>query len=120
MNKIILIGRLTKDSELRYSPTGMAVVKNSIAVDDGFGEKKKTDFFNIVCFGKTAEATAQYTEKGSKVSIVGKLKTNSYEKDGVKVNNVEIIIEEIEFLSVKKSDNKKDLAEIDDDLFPFN
>jgi single-strand DNA-binding protein len=119
MNKIILIGRLTKDSELRYSPTGMAVVKNSIAVDDGFGEKKKTDFFNIVCFGKTAEATAQYTEKGSKVSIIGKLKTNSYEKDGVKVNNVEIIIEEIEFLSLKKNDKKQDFTDISDVDLPF-
>jgi single-strand DNA-binding protein len=119
MNKIILIGRLTKDSELRYSPTGMAVVKNSIAVDDGYGEKKKTDFFNVVCFGKTAEATAQYTEKGSKVSVAGKLKTNSYEKDGQKVNNVEIYIEEIEFLSLKKNDKKQDFTEINDVDLPF-
>ena len=119
MNKIILIGRLTKESELRYSPTGMAVVKNSLAVDDGYGDKKKTDFFNVVCFGKTAEATAQYTEKGSKVAINGKLKTNSYEKEKVKVNTVEIIIEEIEFLSLKKGDKKQDFTEISDVNLPF-
>ena len=92
MNLIILSGNLTKDCELRYTAgTGKAVVSFSIAVNEGYGDKKTTQFFNITSFG--AEKVADYLTKGTKVLIRGRLRNNSYEKDGVKHYTTEIIAE---------------------------
>lgn len=102
MNKVLLRGRLTKDTVLKYTEKGLAVTRGTIAVDDGYGEKKQTDFFNFLAFGKTGEAIAQYTNKGSNILLVGKMKNNSYEKDGVKKYSTEIIVEEVEFLEKRK------------------
>lgn len=117
MNKTILLGRLSKDSELRYSANGLAILRNSIAVNDGYGDNKKVDFFNIVCFGKTAEAVAQFTEKGSRVVISGKVKNNNYQKDGKTVYSTEIHVEDIEFLSQKKeASTSKTINDFEDDF----
>jgi len=73
MNIIILKGNLTKDIELRYTPSGLAVGKSSIAITDGFGDKQKTFFFDLTFFGKTAEMVNQHFRKGSQILIHGKL-----------------------------------------------
>jgi single-strand DNA-binding protein len=117
MNKVILCGRLTKDAELRYSPNGVALFKTSLAVDDGHGDKRKTDFFNLVSFGKLAETMAQYTRKGTKILITGKVKNNNFEKDGVKQYYTDIIIEELELLDKKPIDEANNI-ELNADL-PF-
>lgn len=110
MNKLILTGRLTKDPELRYTPgKGTAVTNFSMAVDDGFGDNKKTYFFNVVVWGKSAETVAQYTSKGSKVLVNGKLTNRDYQaKDGTKKYVTEVVADlfnGIEFLDNKNSNN---------------
>ena len=109
MNKVVQIGRMTKDAELKYLPgSGTAVANFSIAVDDGFGDNK-TFFFNIVVFGKSAEAVVNYTHKGSKVAVIGKLTTRTWDaQDGTKRYATEIVADSfggIEFLD-SKSDNQ--------------
>ena len=101
MNKVIMSGRLVKEFEIRMTPSGTSVARSSIAVDDGYGENKKTYFFNLVAFGKTAENLEKYSFKGQKILIEGKLQSGSYEKDGVKHSTTDIIIDKSEFLSFK-------------------
>jgi len=103
MNSLTLIGRLTKDPELRYlANTGNAVARFSIAVNRPFAKKDAevtADFFNIVVWGKRAETCTNYLQKGLQVAIQGRLQNNNYtDKDGVKRYSVEIIAENVEFI----------------------
>lgn len=131
MNTVILSGRLVKESDLRYTQTGTAVYSNTIAVDDGYGENKKTYFIDVTAFQKTAENAAQWTFKGQRVNITGKLVKRSYDNaEGKKVYITEVHIQQIEYMDYKEkagSDNtqKNPFADIstpmsipDDDL-PF-
>ena len=103
MNSVNLIGRLTRDPDVKYT-TGsepMAVARFSIAIDryEKNGEQK-ADFPTIVCFGKTAENCERYIHKGSQVGIEGRIQTGSYtNKDGVKVYTTDVIAKKVEFLS---------------------
>ena len=127
MNKIFLSGNLTKDVELRYTPSGKAVVKVGIAVRRPFSkEKDATDFFNLVAWDKTAEFFGRYLAKGSKVLIEGRLQNNDYtDKNGVKHYAVDVIVENVEFAGSKvekKSDEPKDEFDgtpVNDDDMPF-
>ena len=89
LNKCTFIGRLGKDVEMRYTPSGTAIANFSIAVsetwkDKATGEKKeKTEWINCVAFGRTAEICGEYLTKGKQVYIEGKMQTDKYEKDGV-------------------------------------
>lgn len=103
MNKFIGIGRLTKDAELRFSQTGTAIANSSIAIEDGFGDKKKTFFFNLVVIGKFAETFAEWTFKGQRIAIEGKLQQRDYEKDGRKLYITEIVTQNVEFLERKRT-----------------
>ena len=103
MNSLTLIGRLTKDPELRYlANTGNAVARFSIAVNRPFAKKEAevtADFFNVVVWGKRAETCTNYLQKGLQVAIQGRLQNNNYtDKDGVKRYSVEIIAENVEFI----------------------
>lgn len=100
MNKIVLIGNLTKDAELRYAQgTGNAVAKFTLAVPRGY-KKDETDFINCVVFSKMAENVAQYTQKGSKVAVEGELRVNSYTaNDGTKRYVTEVFCNNVEFLT---------------------
>ena len=110
LNKFICIGNMTRDPELRFSQSGIAVCKFSIAINDGWGDKKTVSFINCVAFGKTAEATANYTHKGSKVGIESRVQTSSYEnKEGKKVYTTDFIIDKIEFLDSKKDKQEEDV-----------
>ena len=94
MNTVNLIGRLTKNIELRYTNTQVAVARFSLAVDRGKdkdGKDKGADFPSIIAFGKTAEFLEKWTEKGSRLSVVGHIQTGSYEKDGMKFFTTDII-----------------------------
>lgn len=109
MNKVILMGRLTRDPEVRYSqgenPT--AISRISLAVNRRFkreGEEQTADFFNCVAFGKTAEFQEKYFKKGTKVVIIGRLQSGSYtNKDGQKVYTTDVVVEEQEFAESKGS-----------------
>ena len=94
VNKVMLVGRLGKDPELRDN----GVCKFNIATDDGRGDRDETNWHTITCFGKNAENAAKYLSKGREVHIEGRVKNNNYESDGVKHYAYEIIAERVTFL----------------------
>ena len=105
MNNVTLIGNLTKDVEVRYS-TGekqTAVGRFTLAINSGFGDRKRVDYINIVCFGKTAENAEKFLAKGSKCAVRGRIQTGSYEGKNGKVYTTDIIADEVEFLSTRQS-----------------
>lgn len=107
MNKVIMDGNLTKQPELRFTANDKAVATFSIAVNEGYGDKKQTNFFNVVAWGKIGENVANYLDKGSKVLICGRLQNRSYEsKDGTKKYITEIIATEVQFLSKGKGQDQ--------------
>ena len=128
MNNVILIGRLVREPELRYtSGSQMAVCRFTLAIDRRVkqGEEKKTDFPNIICFGKTAENCEKFLSKGRKVAVQGRLQTGSYEKDGVKHYTTDVIADNVEFLEWGEKTGTKASAsvpegfeELDEDV-PF-
>ena len=109
-NQVHLIGRLTKDVDLKYTPNGVAVASISLAVQrDRKNEKGEyeTDYPNIIVWQKSAENLANYCKKGDKIGIEGRLQTRNYAgKDGKKVYVTEVVTNSVEFLSVKGWENK--------------
>ena len=107
MNKVILMGRLTRDPEVRYSQgqNSTAIAKFSIAVDRRFKRdgQPDADFFNCTCFGKQGEFVEKFLQKGTKVVVTGRVENDNYEKDGVKHYSVQIMVEEIEFAESKNA-----------------
>lgn len=111
MNKVILMGRLTRDPEVRYStgesPT--AIARYTLAVDRRFKREgeQNADFINCLCFGKSAEFVEKYFRQGMKVTICGRIQTGSYtNKDGVKVYTTEVVVEEQEFAENKAANQQ--------------
>lgn len=108
MNKVVLIGRLTRDPDIR-STAGeqpLTVARYTLAVDRKFkqGEERKADFISCVCFGKSAEFAEKYLRKGVKLAIWGRIQTGSYQnKDGQTVYTTDVIVEEQEFAESKNS-----------------
>lgn len=108
MNKVILIGRLTRDPEVRYSQgeNASAIARFSLAVDRKYKRdgEATADFINCVSFGKQAEFCEKYLRQGTKIAIVGRIQTGSYtNKDGQKVYTTDIVVDEIEFAESKAS-----------------
>lgn len=109
MNKVILMGRLTRDPEVRYTSgdTAMAVARYTLAVDRRFrrnNEEQTADFINCVAFGKAGEFAEKYYRKGTKVAITGRIQTGSYtNKDGQKVYTTDVVVEEQEFAESKNA-----------------
>ena len=107
LNKILLLGRLVADPELRYTATGKAVAQFTLAVDRPFAGqdgKKEADFIPVILWGKTAEAAANYSFKGQRLLVEGRLQIRSYEtKDGSKRWVTEVIGNSIEFIEKKES-----------------
>ena len=110
MNKVILMGRLTKDPEVRYSQgeTPMAVARYTLAVDRrqarSNNNEQTADFINCVAFGRAGEFAERYFRKGTKIAITGRIQTGSYtNKDGVRVYTTDIVVEEQEFAESKNA-----------------
>jgi single-strand DNA-binding protein len=105
-NRAVLVGRLTKDPELRFTPNGIAVTTFTLAVNRPFKNangEQEADFINIVVWKKAAENVANYTSKGSLVAIDGRIQTRSYEnKDGQRVYVTEVVADSVQFLGTKK------------------
>ncbi len=108
LNKVMIIGNLGADPELRYSPQGMAFTNFSIATTDSWSDRntgdkqERTEWHKIVTFGKTAENCAKYLAKGRQVYVEGKLQTSSYEKDGQTHYITKIIADTVHFLGTKQ------------------
>ena len=106
MNSVSLVGRLTRDPEVRYTSSNMAVARFSIAIDrrrGKDGEEQGADFPSIVVFGKQGENCGAYLSKGSQVAITGRIQTGSYTKqDGTKVYTTDVVADRVEFLGGKK------------------
>lgn len=121
MNKCHLIGNLTADPVVRFTQSGKAVARFTLAINEGYGENKRTDFPTIIVWGKTAETIGNSLHKGSKVAVNGKITTSSYEKNGQKIYTTEVtadMYDGVEFLDKKQGGSQSN--EIDDDCdVPF-
>ena len=105
MNKVILIGRLTADPELRHTQSGTAVCRYRLAVDRPVKKEgqQNVDFLNCQAWGKNAEFASRHLHKGTKIAVEGRIQTGSYEKDGVKRYIFEIVIDRHEFCESKST-----------------
>ena len=122
MNKSFLIGRLTRDPELRTTASGHFVTRFTLAVDRGY--KNEVDFIDIVCWQKLAEIVADNLTKGRKVAVEGRIEISKYEKDGKMMKSFQVVADSVEFLDFKREpgeDTKEDIPGIDisDDDLPF-
>lgn len=121
MNKVIMLGRLSSDTELRTTQSGTAVCKFSIAVDRPAkqGEERQTDFFRITAWGKTGEFVNTYFEKGQRILIEGRLQNNNYEdKNGIKHYSNDVIAEKVYFADGKRTQQAQ--QETPQENFEFN
>jgi len=137
MNSVVLIGRLARDPELRFTASGKAVATFSVAVNRIYSKEKEADFFNVVVWGKPAENCANYLSKGRLVGLQGRLQSRSYEQNGEKRYVTEVVADQVEFLewgnktspstpSAGKTDDfnsqdidLNDFESIDDEDIPF-
>lgn len=134
MNKVVLIGRLTKDPELRFAAgSGIGICRFTVAVNRQF-KKDETDFINCVSFGKTAETIAQYFTKGRQIALTGHIQTGSYDaQDGTKRYTTDVAVESFEFVGDNRGNNGQatngqasfgddfgaDITPVDDGDMPF-
>lgn len=131
MNKVQLLGRLTKDPEIKYTQTNNTAVANfSLAVNRRFvkvGEERQADFINIVSWGKTAQFCEKYFKKGMQIALVGRIQTRTYDDtEGKKHYVTEVVAEEVFFADSKKEpqsdmqfENEISTTNFDDELLPF-
>lgn len=109
MNRVVLVGRLTKDPELRYTPNGVAVASFTLAVNRAFTNQqgeREADFINCVVWRRPAENVANFLKKGSLAGVDGRLQTRNYEgQDGKRVYVTEVMAESVQFLEPKNSQN---------------
>lgn len=120
MNKTLLIGRLTRDPDIRYSQgeQPMAIARFNLAVDRRFKKdgEQSADFISCVAFGKTAEFIEKYVFKGTKIAVEGRIQTGSYtNNDGNKVYTTDVVVEQVEFAG-SKADSKSAAKESNDDF----
>ena len=134
MNKVILLGRLTKDPELKTTPTGISVTTFSIAVERNYVNEetgqRDADFINCLCWRKQAENIARYCTKGSQIAVDGRIQTRNYEdRDGNKRFVTEVVADNVTFLSQKKQETQvekqesvdlNDEIELTDEDLPFD
>lgn len=124
MNKVIIIGRNTRDIELKQTLSGSSAIEFSIAVKRAFKNANgevESDFFNCIAYGKLAESISRYVKKGDQIGIEGRLQTRNYtNREGNKVYVTEIIVENCEFLQTKKQEESTEFEELPtDNDFPW-
>lgn len=104
MNNVSLVGRLTKDVEVKYTNGGSSIARITVAVDRKFKQENgpTADFIPCIAFGKTAEFIEKYFSKGQRIGLIGRIQTGSYEKeDGTKVYTTDVVVENVEFVESK-------------------
>ena len=126
MNKVILIGNLTKDPEMTTTQSGISVTRFTIACQRKFknaNDEYESDFINCIAWRSSAEFIQKYFKKGNKIAVVGSIQTRTYDaEDGTKKYITEVVIEESEFVQSKKGDAQEEdikLEPVDDDNLPF-
>ncbi len=126
LNKVMIMGHLGKDVEVKLSPSGTAIGEFSLAVTEGIKRNgewvKETEWFNCVAFGKSAEAISKYTHKGDALFVEGKLKTDKWtDNNGNKRSKTKVVVNNFQFLSGKKSSSQTTSASSEDsgDSIPF-
>lgn len=113
MNSFNGIGRIVNNLELRTTSNNNSVCQFTIAINDGYGDKERTDFIDCVAWNKRAESICKYCDKGVKVAVEGKLQTDTYEKDGKKIKTTKVLVNEIQFIEKIKSTNNEPKKEVD-------
>jgi single-strand DNA-binding protein len=108
MNKVFLSGRWAREISLAYTSGGKAIAKCALAVDEGYGDKKKTHFLECELWEQKAEATANYSDRGLRVTIEGRLKVDQWEKDGQKRSMVKVVVDQIEFNDFKSKNDAEE------------
>ena len=113
LNRVALVGRLTRDPELRRTGSGKAVTSFNLAVERNFkSDDQEADFINCVCWGKIAENTERYCSKGSMVSIDGRIQTRNYDNSqGQKVYVTEVIADSVQFIQTNRNNNTATAAQ---------
>lgn len=117
MNKVILSGRWSKEIDFKVLDSGKELAKTSIAVEDGYGDRKQTYFFDVEIWGKLAAVVADHSGKGRKVLVDGRLKVEQWEKDGQKRYATKVVAESIEFLDFKEEQSNQYNAKPNNDPF---
>lgn len=113
INKVIIIGTLGRDPEIRYLPNGNAVCSMSLATDEGYKDKNtgqqvdRTEWHRVEAFARLAEVCGEYLKKGSKVYVEGKLRTDEYEKDGIKRYSTKIVAKEMTMLDSRQQNSNQ-------------
>ena len=129
INKVILMGRLTRDPEMRHTNSGTPVTSFSIAIDNGYGDNKRTDFVNCIAWNKTAEFVANYFTKGKMIIVIGRITTRSWEtQDGKRAYATEVVANEVNFgesktspqLNTPQTAAQQPMQDDDDDFTPLD
>ena len=124
INKVILMGRLTCDPEMRHTNSGTPVTTFSIAIDNGYGDNKRTDFVNCIAWNKTAEFVTKYFAKGKMIIVIGRITTRSWEtQDGKRAYATEVVAQEVNFGESKSSQQtatQPPMQDDDDDFTPLD
>lgn len=133
MNRVDLVGRLTKDPEIKVANSGTSIARFSVAVDRRFKREGEpdADFINILAFGKTAEFVEKYFKKGMKIGLSGSIQTGSYKnREGATVYTTDVVADSVEFVeskgtstsdaSAKKEDGFVNVPDVDAEELPFN
>ena len=129
INKVILMGRLTRDPEMRHTNSGTPVTTFSIAIDNGYGDNKRTDFVNCLAWNKTAEFVTKYFTKGKMIIVIGRIPTRSWEtQDGKRAYATEVVANEVTFgesktspqLNTPQTAAQPPMQDDDDDFTPLD
>ena len=129
INKVILMGRLTRDPEMRHTNSGTPVTTFSIAIDNGYGDNKRTDFVNCLAWNKTAEFVTKYFAKGKMIIVIGRITTRSWEtQDGKRAYATEVVANEVNFgesktspqLNTPQTAAQQPMQDDDDDFTPLD
>ncbi len=129
INKVILMGRLTRDPEMRHTNSGTPVTTFSIAIDNGYGDNKRTDFVNCLAWNKTAEFVTKYFTKGKMIIVIGRITTRSWEtQDGKRAYATEVVANEVTFgesktspqLNTPQTAAQPPMQDDDDDFTPLD
>ncbi len=123
LNKVFLMGNLTRDPELRYTASGAAVCSIGMAINRRYRNndewKEEVCFVDVVAWGKTGENCSQYLTKGSAVLVEGRLKLNTWEQEGQKRSKLEVVAENIQFMASRDSSGHADNPGTDEETIPF-
>lgn len=123
MNKVVLIGRVTRDPELRYTASNIPSTRFTLAVNRPFENQngeREADFINIVVWRKQAENVKKYVTKGSLIAVEGRIQTGSYEKDGQRVYTTDVVADNVQFLESKSQSQNRVESDVTPADFAFN